>query len=96
MTPENTCEICGETDEANTLVSNDQCTHMYHPGCLQEFVEKKLEGRQFPYRCPLRSCKKSLGRSAAISVISKEILAKDYDVLNFINRISKGKKALVW
>ena len=96
LTPINTCEICGETDESNTLVSNDQCSHLYHVECLQDHVEKKLEGKQFPYRCPLKSCKKSLGRGTALNVISDETLAKDYDVLNFINRISKGRKALVW
>lgn len=79
-----------------TSVCNANCSHYYHTSCLSVYIKKKLSDNCFPFRCPVRICRRPLSRESAVKVISDPDLVFDYDYLNFLNRIGKGKKSLVY
>ena len=89
-------DICGSKYLEPDIVSNTQCIHQYHEKCLRSHIMSKLSEKWFPFRCPVKVCKKSLSRQAAMRVIKDESKVIEYDYLNFFNRIGKGKKALIY
>ena len=85
------------TEEANDkLHKNTHWLHTYHKDCLQAYVKTKLDQMQFPFRCPVRSCTRPLSRiTIGESIDSPEDSIK-LDNLNFINRVEKGKRMILW
>ena len=60
------CSICGDyiqMDDLNSIIAMEECTHVYHKECIQNYVEAELQGRQVSKAigCPTRGCSGVVG-----------------------------------
>ena len=70
------CKICLDEVEYVDVFPLDLCGHIFHPACVNQYLETRITDKQIPIPCPLPECGREMSVLDVQSFADRELFEK--------------------
>jgi hypothetical protein len=71
-----TCEICYDIIEVAEIYPLQQCGHLFHQECIQEYLQTEILDSKFPLKCPFIDCAHELSINEIYERVEEDFVEK--------------------
>ena len=86
------CSLCKKDLTTKATKSLESCKHQFHEGCVNEYLEDKIDGKYFPIECPKPNCGVNLRLTDIMDFLDNEYV-EDYIVFSLKIYVDKHDAA---